>query len=853
MLGSVHCEQFFLKFANSEHSPVNRKTHANIMFDNTSVYHPLYPVPKLPYDLLLGLDYCKRAMLTITCLPDDVKVGARPPTSHFMKSVLPVNMIQLKPIDHVGRIVDTVTIPPRTTKGLQVRFDHLHAGTAMLLPTRTIVRKDKLICPPFVGNIVNNELILAVANTGYQPITLHKDSQVCELDRHEDDIDFIGDEPLEQISYNINKKLSTQQAMSIRALLSKHNNLFARSLKDLKMTNVVEHHIDLIPGTRPIVSRPYRMADIEKAAVETQIVEMLKYDIIRPSKSPFASPIVMVRKKDGKFRFCIDFRRLNKETIRDQYPLPKMDVILRQLSGQQFFSNVDLFSGFWQLGMAEDSKHKTAFVTHDSLYEFNRLPFGLTNAPSIFQRLMDRVLMGLRYNSCLVYLDDVVIFGKTFEEHNANLEKVFHAFRRANLKLNAPKCTFGMHELNFLGQIVTREGIKPDPEKIAPVQNVQSPKNVPELRSFLGFCSYYRCYIRDFAKISLPLNKLLHKDESYIWTDECESTFKVLKELLISPPILAHFDSSLPIVLACDASGYAVGAVLAQIKDGKERVISYHSRTMNVHEVNYSISEKECLAMVFACKKNRHLLLGRHFLIRTDHQALIHLENVKETSGRLMRWSILLSDYDFSIQYKKGSTHTNADFLSRIRHQPKTPELETDQIPVFTLLKVDVEKEQKTDDFCKKIRTKLESKDSKTIEEGYVLVDNVLKRKVQTEREVLTLTLLPKSLLPTALRMLHDNLQSGHLGLFKTLSRVRARFYRPKLATDVARYVSTCEQCQARKYSTQQSPGPLQKFPTTAQPFQMVGIDFQGPLPLTSDGNQYILVLTDKGYRELPH
>jgi hypothetical protein len=378
--------------------------------------------------------------------------------------------------------------------------------------------------------------------------------------------------------------------------------------------------------------------------------EMLQNGIIQPSMSPWASPIVLVKKKDGKQRFCIDFRRLNKITVRDVYPIPRIEDCLTALGGNHWFSTFDMHAGFWQIEMLEQDKQKTAFIVDGGLYEFNVMPFGLTNATATFQRYMDMVLAGLKWTSLLVYLDDVCVFATTLKQHLERLEEAFSRFRLYNLKLNASKCHVLKKEFTYLGHIVTGEGIKADKKKINAVLAMPTPKNIKQLRSFLGLCNYYRKFIKNYTLHCAPLYELLSKEFS--WTEEATEVFERLKLLLTTTPMLHYPDFKKVFKVSTDASDEGIGGVLSQTNDeGEEKVIQYISRTLQPAEQKWSVREKEALAIIFACETFRPYLYGSKFIIYTDHQSLQWLMKAT-TPARLVRWALRLAEYDFEIKYK---------------------------------------------------------------------------------------------------------------------------------------------------------------------------------------------------------
>ena len=342
--------------------------------------------------------------------------------------------------------------------------------------------------------------------------------------------------------------------------------------------------------------------------VRTQLEEMEAHNIIRESTSPYAAPVVMVPKKEGEMRFCIDYRQLNKATVKDRYPLPRIDDTIDALHGAQYFSTLDLFSGYWQIEIDEADKHKTAFICEYGQYEFNRMPFGLTNAPATFQRLMNKILKPVLYTSALVYLDDIIVFSNTLDDHIQHLETVFKLLAEAGLKLKLKKCDFFKEEIKYLGHVVSRDGVTPNKAKVESIVNYPEPTNVKELSSFLGLASYYRKFIRAFAEKAHPLTKLTRKAEPWVWGDEQRNAFRCIKNCLVSQPILGYPDFKRAFTIYTDASGFGIGAVLAQMQrpphssenDDREVVIAYSSKHLNDREAKWSTTEKEAYAIIHA-------------------------------------------------------------------------------------------------------------------------------------------------------------------------------------------------------------------------------------------------------------
>ena len=392
--------------------------------------------------------------------------------------------------------------------------------------------------------------------------------------------------------------LSEQQYHKVVDLLAEYNDVFSQSSTDLGRTNFAQHKI-VIDGS-PFKLRPYQVPEAQRSVFKEAVQTMLDQGVIQPSSSPFSSPVVLVKKKDGTYRFCVDFRKLNSITKKDTYPLPRIDDTLDRLAGAKFFSTMDMNAGYWQVPLAPEDQEKTAFVTYEGgLFEFKVLPFGLCNAPATYQRLMELVLAGLTWEYCLVYIDDVIVFSKTFEDHLMHLRQVFERFRSADLKLKGKKCSFFRHEVKYLGHIISDKGVAPDPAKVKAVQDFAVPKNLKMLRSFLGMVQYYARFVPDLATLAHPLYLLTRKNHRFVWSEVCQHAFQSIKDLLVSDKILSLPDFTKPFVLYTDASNIGLGVVLAQIVDGQEKTIAYASHQFISREQNWPTIHQECFAILW--------------------------------------------------------------------------------------------------------------------------------------------------------------------------------------------------------------------------------------------------------------
>ena len=635
-------------------------------------------------------------------------------------------------------------------------------------------------------------------------------------------------------------------------LLADYSDLFATKDSQLGSTGLIKHSIDT-QGYGPIRLRPYRTARRQKDEMERQIEEMMQSNVIRPSTSPWAAPVILVEKKGGEQRFCIDYRKLNGLTKKDSFPLPRIDDTLDMLHGKHFFTTLDLASGYWQIELEESSKEKTAFIVENNLYEFNRMAFGLCNAPATFQRLMNYILRDVLGKKALVYLDDVIIFSDTFEEHLADIRIVFDLIRSAGLRLKRTKCQFIKESVDYLGHVISRTGIAPDPAKIDKIANYKVPTSADEVRSFLGLAGYYRRFILNFGSIARPLTAKTHKDVSkkpFTWTEIDQAAFETLRTCLTTSPILAYPNFDLEFLLFTDACDYGIGAVLSQIQEEKEVVIAYFSRQLKSPELKYATVEKEALAVVEAIKNFRHYLLDKPFTVISDHRPLQWLEDQKDNNGRLGRWAIRLSSTNYKIKYRPGRIHQNADCLSRLK------------IANVQLADQNMEicDKQAVDPLCMDIRNYLDN--------GYLSPENVEKMPIwakeidfyrvekailfrcepstkKSKRNVLNpQVVLPLSLRPLVLREMHDVPSAAHLAYQRTYLKVKNNYYWPSMRLDIKEYCTACETCIANTSSKLRTF--LHPHELATAPFQVIGMDFLGPIkPQSPNGNKFIMVMTD--------
>jgi transposase InsO family protein len=553
--------------------------------------------------------------------------------------------------------------------------------------TRFVSQSNVLVARVMVDTHLTRQIPTRMYNIGSECVTIEKGTLVAQLQPVHAVYDPVGSNKVEANSsepYESNQipehlqnlftesknDLNENDQKQLAKLLIDYSDVFSTGPVDLGKTDVFKHDIQLTDN-RPIKHAPRRMSLAKQQEADRQIDQCVDMGIARPSNSAWAAPIVMVKKKDGSLRMCIDYRELNDKTIKDAFPLPKISELFDSLNGSTWFSTLDLASGYYQVENTDKARELSAFTSRKGLFEWSVMPFGLCNAPATFSRLMDRVLTGLQWQICLVYLDDIIIFSHSPSEMLDRLKTVFERLRNAKLLLKPSKCHLFKKKVQYLGHIISKEGIATDPEKVERVKNWPVPRNIHEVRAFTGFANYYRRFVPDFASIAKPLYDLTDKNVPFNWTNVSQKAFDTLRIKLITAPILSFPQEDGLLILDTDASAVGVGCVLSQMQNGVESVLAYGSKCLSKEEKNYCTTRLELLAIVTFTNQFRHYLLGRKFLVRTDHNSLRWLVHMKGAEGQLARWFEKLAEFDFTIIHRAGKDHVNADALSR-RPCPKT-------------------------------------------------------------------------------------------------------------------------------------------------------------------------------------
>ena len=612
-------------------------------------------------------------------------------------------------------------------------------------------------------------------------------------------------------------------------------------------TPTTKHYIELKEGAQPVAKRAYRMSPSDQEELNKQLKELIQADKIFPSDSPFAAPVIFVKKKDGSKRLCVDYRALNEITIKSRFPLPLIEEVLDSLHGASIFSKLDLISGYHQVGIEEPDQYKTAFITTNGQYTWRVMPFGLTNAPATFQRLMNHVLRNYINKICVVYLDDILIFSKDKNSHKKHIEIILTTLREHGLYAKKNKCQFYLKTVGFLGYTIDSSGITPDNDKIQIIQQWPTPTTAKDALSFLGLAGYYRRFIANFSMIAKPLHQFATKNS--LWSTTCENAFNQLKKLLSSSPIIIPYDNTKDIILTTDASHDAIGAILELYQDGKTLgVVAYMSHLLHTHELNWPIREKELYAVIFAFKKWRHYLLGKHIIVRSDHHSLQYIKTEKNNNHneRVARWWDFLAEYDFEIDYIKGNTN-RADALSRPASlnnlSVSTLEWSSQELDTLT-------EEYHQDHDCDLL--------IKALQDDSVQLTPALRTSIRQHTYTQSLLYYQKDAthprrirLPDGtirnkiLQQFHDSAAAGHAGTYRTLQGLLLHYYWPQMEHSVRTYCQSCLSCQQNKHPVLLPPGTFFPNETGNHRWSHINMDILDGLP-TSDGYNAILVIIDR-------
>jgi transposase InsO family protein len=789
-------------------------------------------------DILIGHPFTESASVVVVKDNNSLRFFQR----LCAMEVNPVKKVALHPVTDVW-------VPPNHAANILVRPGGAYSGEVMVdagvrskegqehLIPRTVIRvAHNQPCYLPVINLADRDLIISSKRVIARATPCFPDSENeavggLRVNRTK----TVERQPLPEADIQIGVVNEDERRQLIK-LLNEYRDCFAQDLTELGKAKSVELEINL-SEEQPFTYRPYRLAEAEKKTVRKMINELLGSDVIEECQSPYASPILLVKKKDGQDRMCIDYRKLNSLTVKDRYPLPRIDDQLDRLSGYRFYTTLDLLSGYHQIPVAPESKKYTAFVTPDAQYCWNRMPFGVANGPSLFMRLMNKVLANHKHLA-MVYLDDILIPSKTVQGGLKNLEEVLRLLRREGLTLNVRKCSFLATSVEYLGFEINAGTIKPGARKTKAVSEFARPQNVRQVRQFLGLTGYFRQFVKDYAFIAKPLTQLTKKDHPWTWDETTEVSFTALRDALVRRPVLVIYDPTRPTEVHTDASQDGIAGILLQKKDGKLHPVSYYSRQTTPTEKKWHSYELECRAVVESIAKFRVYLLGIEFTVVTDCNALKTAGTKRDLVPRIGRWWLQLQEYKFTVDYRPGNRMQHADALSR------NP---VDDEPPPTILHLDIDdwvlSSQLADQKLREIRDILKRPPSTAYEH------DVYKNYALRNERVYRITVngiqwvVPKGMRRQVIQQVHD--EGGHFSTEKTLRKLNERFWFPGMWKYIEKYISTCIPCLYKKLASGRKEGflhPIQKEPV---PFHTIHVDHLGPFRKTKHGNCHLIVVVD--------
>ena len=741
---------------------------------------------------------------------------------------------------------ESITLPARSEQTIPVKskidsamlefeFSPKFTGVKGVYLTRARVQPD-----------INGRFAISILNVNEHDVKLTCRTRLGEIypstDGNHPNINSpIVDDILGKIKIGIN--LSEEQHSRITEVIRRNADVFAKNPKKPNITATIEHPIET-GDAFPTYAKPRRLPNAWKNEIHENIQEMVDNGIIRPSKSPWNCPIILVRKK-GKTRFVCDYRDLNKVTKKDTYPLPNIKDCIENMEGTNYWSTMDAASAYWAVNVKESDREKTAFSIPNGKYEFKVMPFGLCNAGATYQRLIDICLSGLPSDRIIAYLDDIVIFSKTYEEHLSDIEKVFARLRTSNVSLRAEKCSFGCSQIEFLGYHLSTEGIKPRNELIDAIVNFSQPKTKKEVKRFLGTVGFYRNFIHHFSEISEPLRNLTNDNSNFQWNLNCEKSFTALKQCISQHPILAFPITNKEFIIEVDASDKAIGGILSQEQsDGHIKPVGYFSFSLSAQQQKWETFSKEVYALVAAVRQWHVYLYGNKFKVLSDHNPLLTIRNKKDPRGKVARWLMELQEYNFDISHIPGKQNQKADFLSRIvtANIPPTGRLEEN---VYRVTKENFHEqlrdEQNRDQVIQKAVHEL-------LNTGRVTQGRLKRvgRHLRLEHHILTKSgrpIIPASMYQYIISEYHQGGDiKSHFGIEKTYETIKSRFYWPNMYHHIQNYIASCHICQQCKTNSQKPKAPLIPLIAPDKPMQFICIDI-AYLEEDPDGYKYILLI----------
>lgn len=841
---------------------VTKSVNISISMGNKQFPSNFYIVTTLPnqYEVLVGSSFLKEYKFSINFSKNLISApGLRMQYCDLTEKLNP-SAFNVVPSEPVFAYVHRKTIlPPHSENLVTIRMKNL----SFPRDTQVIIQAvDKSKHEFFLANSVNTTntdgtYLVKVANFTDKKVHLNKKQKLAvveplqvnsavvnlvkeDADLPDDQFEVWGGEfQLEHL------ESSTKQ--ELLKLIGKYKNIFAKSVRELEGCSTLYHRIHLSDDV-PVRQKAYRTPHHLKNELQTQIYELLDAGIIRESTSPYAAPILLVKKQDGTYRLVTDFRKLNSKTQHDPYPIPNINEMIEDLNNAQYFTSLDLTSGFFQMAIHSEDTYKTAFTCDYGHFEWRRVPFGLKNSPNSFQRLMEVVLSGLKPLNIAIYIDDIIVSSQTIPEHLEKLEILFKRLKEHGLKLKPSKCKFLQKTIKYLGFKIGDGKVVPDEQNLQTIGKFQIPSNKKQVRAFLGLTGFYRRFIQNYAEKALPLTELTKQDIKFTWNEKAQQAFQILKDDLLKIPSLNLPDFSKEFVLSTDASGSSLGAVLAQNnEEGFPQPVAYASKKLKDQERRYSTIERECLAIIWAISHFKHYLVGRHFTIFCDQAALSHIFRLKDPTSRIARWLMIMQQYNFDIVHKPGKLNHTADFLSRYVNTVQSQNEHTLLLGNNSRERISLH--QKSDPFCQQIVGKIKANEPISPKAlVFFIKDDLLfclPKKPTRRNDSIEKLVIPRTLIEEVLQLCHDSSIANHAGFHTTLTRVKKNYFWPNFYKHIRNFIQSCQSCVKQRGFRKTARAPLQRIPIANRPFEKIAMDAMGPLPRTPSNNTHIIVISD--------
>ena len=834
---------------------------------NSVAVHQTFHVIDGHQSVILGMDFLQSQSAVVDFGTNQLKIRGGN-----------VNLTHPAIRSSLARTISSMIVPAKSEMTVPVRCSKQYCNAQLLLKPTGQSELSGIAVTPTLVYVNGSKTYCRVINSTHTTVRLPSHftlahaqvvpgsdiSSIWEPDTE----DICSVEQVADIEVDIeNDNVTETDRLALVKFLEGNRHVFAKNKSELGFSSIITHTIDT-QGAKAVTQRFYRTSPEKRAEIDRQVEENLELGLVEPSTSEWRSPVVLVKKADGGWRLCCDYRKLNAVTRPQSFPLPRLEDVWDAIGEKKatIFSTLDFSNSFHQLGMDPQSAHKTAFLTQNGQFQWNVLPYGLVNSPVTFTRAMHEILREHLFKTCIIYVDDIIVYSRNMKEHMGHLKEIFKCIAKAGLRLKPSKCRFAAKEVKYLGHILSGDGVRPNPEKTAIVDNFPVPKNEKQVRSFLGLTNYYKRFIRDYSKVAAPMFALLRKEVPFVWGSTCQKAFDYLKTRLAESPILMYPDMAEHFYLTTDASSSGLAYILSQKDEsGGDHAIAYGGRALRGPETRYTVSELEYLAIKEGIEAYHPYLADKPFTVYTDHKPLKYATKFRPDGGRLGRWALFLQNYNFTTQYKTGKSNSNADSLSRIPiaepSQDDTAQ-QADSHPTVELCSIEPLDMVRMQRQCPLIRpfyqfhhddilpkdNKLaniicRTQDKYIIDEDGLLYHITFPGNRRKPEMMIKQLVVPKCQQHAVITSHHDNLMGGgHQGIDRTFASISLRAYWPGMYKTIEEYVKSCGTCQKVKHQNRK-PALLTPMPI-ASVFERWHMDFLC-MKATPEGYKYILLLVD--------